>query len=79
MGQSSSSVAMGILDVIVFDIWLPDQISMLPMGCRSAASRVATFLPMTDGHMARPLCVWNASSKGQCLNLVAACVYEALV
>ncbi len=77
VGQPSSSVVIGILDVIVVDICLPDQISMPPMGCRSAVSRVATFLPITDGNVARPLCVWKASSSGQCLNFVAACVYEA--
>ncbi len=62
--QSSSSVMIGIMVVMESEIWLPDQISVLPMGCKSAVSSVATFLPIIDGHVAWPLWVWNASSRG---------------
>jgi hypothetical protein len=65
---------MGILAVMEAEIWMLDQISAIPMGCKSAVSSVATFLPITDGHVAWPLWVWNASSKGQFLNFCAACV-----
>ena len=73
-GHPSSSIMIGILVVIDADIWLLDYISDSPMGCKSAVISVATFLPMTDGHVAWLLWVWNASSRGQCLNLCAACV-----
>ena len=73
-GQPSSSVMIGILVVMDSEIWLPDQIYVLPMRCRSAVSSVATFLPITAGHVAWPLWVWNASSRGQCLNFCVACV-----
>ncbi len=71
-------MTMGIRVVREVEIWFPDQISVSPMGWRSAARRVATFLPMTEGHVACPLVVWNASSKGQCLNLSEAWRREAL-
>ena len=61
-GQPSSSVIIGILAVTEAEILLPDQISAVPMGCKSAVSSVATFLPITDGHVAWPPWVWNASS-----------------
>ncbi len=51
------SMVMGIRVVSEVDIWLPDQISVSPMGWRSAASRVATFLHMNEGHVAYPLVV----------------------
>ncbi len=51
-GQPSSSVMVGILAVIECEIWLPDQMSAVPMGCKSAVSSVATFLSITDGHVA---------------------------
>ena len=63
-GQPSSSVMIGILAVTEVKIWLPDQISAVPMGCKSAVSSVATFLPIIDGQVAWPLWVWNASSRG---------------
>ena len=69
---------MGILAVIEADIWLPAHIVVSPMGCRSAVSSVATFLPMSEGQVARPLWVWNASSSGQFLNFPVACLREAL-
>ena len=65
-GQLSSSVMIGILDVMEAEICLPNQISVAPMGCKSALSSVAPFLPITDGHVAWPLRVWNDSSRGQC-------------
>ncbi len=73
-GLPSSSVMIGILAVMESEIWLPDQISALPMGYKSAVSSVATFMPISDGHVAWPLWVWNASSRGKCLNFCAACV-----
>jgi len=51
----------GILDVMECEIWLPDQMSDVPMGCKSVVSSVATFLSITDGHVAWPLWVCNAS------------------
>ena len=72
-GQPSSSVMVGIQDVMESEIWLPDQMSTVPMGCKSTVSSVATFLPIIDWHVAWPLWVWNASSSGQCMNLCAAC------
>ena len=68
VGRLSSSIVMGILVAIEFAIWLPFQIYMVPIGWMSAVSSVATFLPMTDGQVMRPLMVWKASSSGQCLN-----------
>jgi len=62
----SSSVMIGILVVMEAEIWLPDQISAVPMGCKSAVSSMATFLSIIDGHVAWPLWVWNASSRGKC-------------
>ena len=41
-------------------------------------SSVTTFLPITDGQVACPLWVWNASSSDQLLNFVDACLREAL-
>jgi hypothetical protein len=38
--------------VIEADIWLPDQISALPMGCKSSVNSVATLMPMIEGHVA---------------------------
>ena len=76
-GHPYSSVMIGILDVMEVEIWLPDQISAVPMGCKSAVSSMATFLPINDGQVAWPLWVWNASSRSQCLNFCAACVYKA--
>jgi hypothetical protein len=64
-------------DAIEVAIMLPFQISMSPMGCRSAVRSVATFRSMTDGQVACPLRVWKASSNGRCLNFTAACVREA--
>ena len=72
-GQPSASVMVGILAVMEIEIWLPDQMSAVPTGCKSAVRSVATFLPITDGHVAWPLWVWNASSSGQCMNFCAAC------
>ena len=69
-GHPSSSVTIGILDVMEVEIWLPDQISVVPMGCKSAVSTVPTFLPITDGYVAWPLWVWNASSRGHCLKFL---------
>ena len=73
-GQPSSSVMIGILALMESEIWLPDQISAVSMGFKSAVSSVATFLPITYGHVAWPLWVWNASSRGHCLNFCDACV-----
>ncbi len=77
-GQPSSSMVMGILAVIEADILLPAQIIVSPMGCRSVVRSVATFLPMTNGQVARPLWESNASSSSQLLNLSVACFREAL-
>ena len=71
-GHPVSFVMIGFLVVMEAEIWIPDQISDVPMGCKSAVSSVATFLPITDGHVAWPLWVWKASSRGQCLNFCAA-------
>ena len=38
----------GILAVIEAETWLSGQISIASMGCKSAVSSVATFLPMAD-------------------------------
>ena len=64
--------------MIEADIWLPAQIGVSPIGCRYAVSSVATFLPMTDGQVACPLWVWNASSSGQFLNFSTVCLREAV-
>ncbi len=64
----------GILAVIEADVWLLDQISVSPMGYKSAVSSVATFLPMTEGHVTWLLWVGKASSSGQFLNTFAACL-----
>jgi len=45
----------GILVAIEVFIWLLGQIYVAPMGCKSALSSVAMFLPMSDGHVALPL------------------------
>jgi hypothetical protein len=42
----------GILDVMEVEIWLPDQISDVPMGRKSAVSSLATFLHITDRQVA---------------------------
>ncbi len=57
VGHPSSSVVMGSLEVMDVDIWLPSQIIVPPVGWRYVVSRVATFLPLTDGQVACPLCV----------------------
>ena len=41
-----------IMVVIEAEILLLDQISAASMRCKSAVSSVATFMPMTDGHVA---------------------------
>ena len=69
---------MEILTVIEVDILLPAQIVVSLMGCWSTVSSVSTFLPMTDGQVARPFWAWNASSRGQFLNFPVACLREAL-
>ena len=64
---------MGISEVMVVEIRLPDHISGPPVGCRSARSRVAMLRAMADlqaGVLFRK--VWNADSIGQCLNLLDA-------
>jgi hypothetical protein len=65
VGQPSSSIVMGICVAREVEIWLPDQISVSPSGCRSAVIIVAAFLPITEGQVAWPLWVWKASSNGQ--------------
>ena len=64
--------------MIEADIWFHVQVVVSPIGCRSAVSSVATFLLITDGQVACPLRVWNASSRGQFLNFTVACLREAL-
>ena len=71
------SVVIGILDVMEVEIWLPAQVVVSPIGWRFAVSSVATFLPMTNGQVACPLCEWKANSSGQCWNFPVACVREA--
>ena len=78
VGHPSSSIVVEFLAVIEADIWLPAHIGVSPIGCSSAVSSVATFLPITDGQVACPLWVWNASSRGQFLNFADACLREAL-
>jgi hypothetical protein len=63
-GQPSSSVMIGVLAVMEAEIWSPDHISAVPMGCKFAVSSLATFLPIIDVHVAWPLWVWNANSRG---------------
>ena len=77
-GHPSSSIVMEIIVVIEAEICLPVRIVASPIGCRSAVSSVATFLPITDGQVACPLWVWNAGSRGQFLSFVDACLGEAL-
>ena len=61
------------------EIWLPDQISGPPMGCRSAISKVAMLRAAMDGHNGvLPLREWKAISNGQCRNLSEALWREAL-
>jgi hypothetical protein len=72
--QPSSSIMTEILAVMEAEIWLLDQISVVSIRCKSAVSIVTTFLLITDGHVAWPMWVWNASSRGHCLNFCAACV-----
>jgi hypothetical protein len=69
---------MGSLEVMEVDIWLPAQIVVSPIGWRFAVSNAATFLPMTEGQVACPLCVWKASSSGQFFYFPVACLREAL-
>jgi hypothetical protein len=73
-GHPSSPIMMEILAVMEADILLPDQISVSPMGLRSAVRSVATFLSMTEGHLAWPLWEWKASSSGQFLYFSAVCL-----
>ena len=56
-GHPSSSVMIGILTEMEVEIWLPNQISDVPRGCKFAVSSVAMFLPIIDGHVAWPLWV----------------------
>jgi hypothetical protein len=78
VGQPSSSVVMGVEEVREADISFPDHISGPPRGCRSAVRRVAMLRAMTDGQSGLPpRWEWNASSNGQCWNLLAACASEA--
>ena len=63
-GNPSTSIVMGVISVIEADIWLPVQIAVSPIVCRSAVSSLSTFLPMTNGQVACPLWVWNATSSG---------------
>jgi hypothetical protein len=64
---------MGIRVERLVEIWFPDQISGPPVGCRSAARRVAIFLAMIEEQSGEPLLrEWKANSKGRCWNLEAA-------
>ncbi len=76
--QPSSSVVIGIEEDRVEDISFPDHISGPPRGWRSAVRRVAMLWAITEGQRGRPpRWEWKASYKGQCWNLVVACVSEA--
>ncbi len=78
VGQPSSSVVMGIEKDIEEDSSLPDHIFVPPRGWRSAVRRVAMLRAIAEGQRGLPpRREWKASSKGQCWNLVAACVSEA--
>jgi hypothetical protein len=66
------------MEVMEMDIWLPAQIVVSPIGWRSAMINVAKFLPMTEGQVTCPLCVWKASSNGQFFYFSVACLREAL-
>ncbi len=54
VGHPSTSVVMGMADVIMVDFWLPDQISGPPRGCRSAAMSVAMLRAMMEGQRGLP-------------------------
>jgi hypothetical protein len=78
VGRPLSSVVIGIEEDRVEDISLPDHISGPPRGWRSAVRRVAMLRAITERHGGHPpRWEWKASYKGQCWNLVAACVSEA--
>jgi hypothetical protein len=47
-GHPSSSKWIGISEEMEVEIWFPDQISGLPVGWRSAKSRVAMLRAITD-------------------------------
>ena len=70
VGQPSSSVVMGIDEVMDREISFPDHISGPPRGWRSAVRRVAILRAITDGQIGLPpRYEWKASSHGQCWNL----------
>ena len=54
VGQSSSSVVMGIALVSAVDIGFPDQISGGPRGCRPASISVAMLRAMMEGQSDLP-------------------------
>ena len=54
VGQPSSSVVMGIVEVREKEISFPDHISGPPRGWRSAVRRVAILRAITDGQRGLP-------------------------
>jgi hypothetical protein len=54
VGHPSASVVMGMADERMVDIWLPDQISGPPRGCRSSAMSVAMVRAMMEGQSGLP-------------------------
>ena len=55
VGQSSSSVVMGITAINVVDILLTNQISGPPSGWRSVAISAPTLRAIMEGHVGCPL------------------------
>ena len=73
VGHPSSSVIMGMDNVSVVYMGLPDQILGPPRRLRSVAMSVAMLQAIIEGHGGLPLrWVRNANSSGHCLNFVAA-------
>jgi hypothetical protein len=55
---------MGIQVERLVEIWFPDQIFGPPVGCRSAARRVAIFLAIIEGQSGDPLLrEWKATNN----------------